>query len=1294
MYEKIQLLLNNRDPHKAIASLIEILEQFPDFALAHNDLGVLYYHTDDRQKAQHHYERAVELMPANINFQKNLADFYCLERGRIEDALKIYVGILTTDPQDVETLMATAHICKAMEKFDDARDFFSQVLQIEPLNAVAREQLELLGKLSVEAQAGTEPVEDIYRRFQEQLDTLSPKEAIAELETIIHSYPDFAIGHNDLAVFYYNSGNKQKAVQHYQMAAHLQPDNMTLQKNLADFLFVEEGRMEEALQIYVNILQVQPEDTETLLISGHICVALRKFEDAAEFYRRVLALDPDNQDADRNLDAVLGHMDESASQKPVSASETNESFARVQAVDACPEASESQNADGEISVSIVIHLDGIENRIKECLKSIQLHTAVPYELLLLDCGTKRGMRKWARQLTEENDNVRLISGIRQAGWSEFINRTIEQVNGELIVLMHNDLVLPEDWLNAFLSGIKYDPTTGVTGPMFNRVTGIQQVIQTDESDRTDFETLAAAFYEQNRHARVTASSLSDLCLVFRRDLIEKIGCFDEQFLGAQEAVKDFCKRAAAAGNRNWVAADTYVYHYDRHAVKSKSISADRNVAEDRKKYKEKWNNTQNAETVDVQAVELITRAVALSQNGRVDQSVDILLNAIGSQPDDRRFYFALAQILLAAKRFQDAKDALNEMPSTNGNSEPKKIELLGYAEEGLENYDAALACAEQLLAIIPQHASALNLKGVLSYHNDDRDSAEACFKQAISADPGFGEPYTNLGILELEANRQTDALQLFEKGFRLAPADIDIATNYHSLVAELEGYPEAEDVVRQAVILYPDSQKIKYMLIDFLIQQGKYELAMREIESAINRFGIDDGILAAALKIREKLGPMTLQDSARKVPVSVCMIIKDEEKYLARCLASLKPITDEIIVVDTGSTDRSKEIATAFGARVFDYDWKNDFAAARNFSISKAAGEWILVMDGDEVISPLDHVQFNQIVARKPKKPVAYAITTRNYNPLANIVGWVPNDGNYPDEEATKGWLPSEKVRLFYGKELVCFEGAVHELVEPVLRRHNIEIKKCTIPVHHYGRLDETKLDRKGEIYFEIGQKKLAEMGEDINALRELAIQATILERNQEALDLWQRLLALNPIPELAAIAYVNMGTIFSRLNRFEDALAVGRKALECDPLLKEAQYNCAVAELHCGNAPATVEILENLLHGFPDYPPANFIQSAAYICTDQKDRGLEGLLNQKNTSMGLHLAIPCLELGQSLIAARQFKYALAVLGAAIECDIVNKDILDLFAECIKMCQADGHPIGDLYEDAKNFSAAHSENFR
>ena len=372
-------------------------------------------------------------------------------------------------------------------------------------------------------------------------------------------------------------------------------------------------------------------------------------------------------------------------------------------------------------------------------------------------------------------------------------------------------------------------------------------------------------------------------------------------------------------------------------------------------------------------------------------------------------------------------------------------------------------------------------------------------------------------------------------------------------------------------------------------------------------------------------------------------------------------------MVDTGSADRSKDIATAFGAQVYDLEWQKDFAKARNFSLEKASGDWVLILDGDEVISSLDYKAFNRIVKNRPKAPVAYTIVTRNYSALANIVGWVPNDGKYVNEEAAAGWIPSIKTRLFYGKDQIWFEGAVHELVDPVVKRKGFETKQCSIPVHHYGRLDKERLKRKGEVYFEIGKKKMEEMGDDIFAVREMAIQATTLEENEMAIELWQKMISLDPPELMAADAYINMATLYNRLSNFDQALWVAKKAVAKAPHIKESLYNYALAELHVGNAQTTIKILEDLIKRMPDYPPAHFILSAAYFCVGEKEKGFKMIQELQGTDLGPNLVYPVFELAETLLEAQRNEYALLLLGTAIEYDIVNKQILELFNKCIQM---------------------------
>lgn len=97
------------------------------------------------------------------------------------------------------------------------------------------------------------------------------------------------------------------------------------------------------------------------------------------------------------------------------------------------------------------------------------------------------------------------------------------------------------------------------------------------------------------------------------------------------------------------------------------------------------------------------------------------------------------------------------------------------------------------------------------------------------------------------------------------------------------------------------------------------------------------------------------------ITISLCMIVKNEEAILERCLNSVADLMDEIIIVDTGSTDRTKEVATKYTDHIYDFKWQDDFSAARNFSFSKATKEYIYTADADEVLDEENRARFLQV---------------------------------------------------------------------------------------------------------------------------------------------------------------------------------------------------------------------------------------------------------------------------------------------------------------------------------------------
>jgi ADP-heptose:LPS heptosyltransferase len=140
-YKTSQECITSGNFNEAINELEKLLEVYPNFAIAYNDLGVIYYYKGDKERALKYYEQAVALNPENNNFQKNLADFYFVELSRTEDAIKIYLKVLATNPEDIEALLAIGKFCVAVEKIDQAKVFFNRVLAIEPQNSIAIQSL-------------------------------------------------------------------------------------------------------------------------------------------------------------------------------------------------------------------------------------------------------------------------------------------------------------------------------------------------------------------------------------------------------------------------------------------------------------------------------------------------------------------------------------------------------------------------------------------------------------------------------------------------------------------------------------------------------------------------------------------------------------------------------------------------------------------------------------------------------------------------------------------------------------------------------------------------------------------------------------------------------------------------------------------------------------------------------------------------------------------------------------------------------------------------------------------------
>lgn len=168
--------------------------------------------------------------------------------------------------------------------------------------------------------------------------------------------------------------------------------------------------------------------------------------------------------------------------------------------------------------------------------------------------------------------------------------------------------------------------------------------------------------------------------------------------------------------------------------------------------------------------------------------------------------------------------------------------------------------------------------------------------------------------------------------------------------------------------------------------------------------------------------------------ISLCMIVKDEELVIENCLASVENLVTEIIIVDTGSTDNTKEIARKYGAKIFDFPWENDFSKARNYSLKHSSCEWILLLDADEVLDQNDIPKFASLM--KDDHYDGYHFTILNYI----------------DENNTSDYATHYAFRFLRNTNTYQFVGNIHEQISRIDGELDSS-KFCLtdITLYHYG---------------------------------------------------------------------------------------------------------------------------------------------------------------------------------------------------------------------------------------------------
>jgi tetratricopeptide (TPR) repeat protein len=261
------------------------------------------------------------------------------------------------------------------------------------------------------------------------------------------------------------------------------------------------------------------------------------------------------------------------------------------------------------------------------------------------------------------------------------------------------------------------------------------------------------------------------------------------------------------------------------------------------------------------------------------------------------------------------------------------------------------------------------------------------------------------------------------------------------------------------------------------------------------------------------------------------MIVKNEAQRLPRCLDSVHGVVDEIVVVDTGSTDDTVAVAERYGARVFHFAWCEDFAAARNEAVAHARGAWILALDADEAL------------ARSARHSIRRLLTDDRYQAyLLNIRS--PLKGTRSQAAVINAWP-----RLFRNRPEIRYEGRVHEQISPSIARMDGTISATDLVIDHLGYHQEfsDQMEKQAR-NLALLERELAEHPGDPMTMFHYGEALGLGGRIQEAVDAYRSALANPRMPtQNAAVAYRGLANGLLRLKDYPAALDACRKAIDVD---------------------------------------------------------------------------------------------------------------------------------------------------
>ncbi|MCF7800539.1 MAG: glycosyltransferase [Candidatus Marinimicrobia bacterium] len=449
-----------------------------------------------------------------------------------------------------------------------------------------------------------------------------------------------------------------------------------------------------------------------------------------------------------------------------------------------------KDADAHPLVSIIMLTWNALEYTKKCMKSIEKNTSIPFEIVFVDNASTDGTVKYLNTLIKKNPHYKLIRNRKNMGFAEGNNQGVAIASGKYIILLNNDVLVPEGWLGSLVESLERDENIGAVGPITNYISGRQALTEVPYDTDEEFFQFASTLHQQNQNRLTPRRRLAGFAVLMKKSLYDEIGGFDTSFGVGNFEDDDLSLRIREKGLALMVDESVLLHHFGSQTFKANRIDYQQNLKERLKLFHAKWPDVDYEELLEI-------------RNGLQEM---------------HPYQIKRATALLAEGHFPEADALFREIYRENPLDE-EALFGLAICARNLDHSEEALRLLHKILKFNPADAAAYNQSGIIVAETGDLEKAHVLISHAIDLEPTFIDARRNLAEIQLLQEDYTGGVQTYISILDRNPDDIPSLLRMAQLHEEAGNKDEAVSWSEKVLALDPENPSARELKQAVLAQQ-------------------------------------------------------------------------------------------------------------------------------------------------------------------------------------------------------------------------------------------------------------------------------------------------------------------------------------------------------------------------------------------------------------------------------------------------------------------------------------------